>query len=538
MGSALPVPLLATTSPESAAGLEALRRTLRALWGLDAAVFADADVPHLAQGHIHLPREAPAGHDARGWRQAAAAHAAAHRVYSPPAFDGRGLKPVVRALVGLLEDARVETLAARELPGLLRWWRPRHTVTPLDGDGVETLLLRLARALTDPAYRDPHPWVQKGRRLFFLDAAGSVLAEPRAERLRVIASRLGHDLGQMRLQFNAKGYRPGPDYRDDHRWMWPAEAGDDTLAQPLPPPAGRSPPVPEPEPAAVHHPEWDRLIARLRPAWCRVAEERAEQAGPTGVASLPQPPAAWRRALQRSRAAGRWQRAHAGERIDLDALLRLRLARQRGHEGDDRVWCRRARDRRGGSVLLLIDQSASTSAAWGSPGSAGATQLQAAARLAWLAAQALARTGLATSIAAFRSNGRHAVRWQQVQAFGEPLDAACHARLAALRSDGSTRLGAALRHAARQLARRRDGEQLLLVISDGEAHDVDVHDPHYLVDDARHAVRHACRLGVQLGCLLTDPARAAQARHIFGARRIGMPERAGELAKLLQRLLA
>jgi hypothetical protein len=27
----------------------------------------------------------------------------------------------------------------------------------------------------------------------------------------------------MRLQFNARTYIPAPDYRDDHRWMWPTD---------------------------------------------------------------------------------------------------------------------------------------------------------------------------------------------------------------------------------------------------------------------------------------------------------------------------
>jgi nitric oxide reductase NorD protein len=535
MGSALHEPLLHAEAPAIGLALEPLRQTLRALWGLDAVVFADADMPHLIGRSIHLPRIAPAGHDAVAWRLAAAAHAAAHLVYSPPVLDGRGLRPIVRALVGVLEDARVESLAGRELPGLQRWWRTRHTVTPLDGDGVETLLLRLARALADPHYDDPHPWVRKGRSLFFLDADGAVLAEPRAERLRDIASRLGNDLGQMRLQFNARGYRPGPDYRDDHRWMWPAPSSDMPQEQPVPPPTGRTPPPAESDDAASRHPEWDRLIARLRPAWCHVAEWRAQ--GPDGEvpATRNSPsPAAWRRVLLGSRASGRWQLRHDGPRLDLDALLRARITHRSGRTGDGRVHRGRARDRRLGSALLLIDQSASTSAAWSE---AGFNQLQAAGEVAWQAARALASVGLATSIAAFSSNGRHAVRWQQLQAFGEPLDAACHARLTALRSGGSTRLGAALRHAARQLGRRRDGEQILLVISDADPHDIDVHDPLYLVDDARHAVRRARRQGLSVACIAIDPACAASARRIFGARASAAPQRLDELPRRLRDLL-
>lgn len=493
---------------------EPLQQTLRALWGLETEVLIDAELPHLSERRIHLPRHAPEGADALAWRRAAAAHAAAHLVYSPPVLDGRGLRPIVRAIVGVLEDARVEALAVRELPGLQRWWRARHTVTPDDGEGVEVLLLRLARALADAAYEDPHPWVRKGRALFYLDAAGSVLAEPRAERLREMASRLGHDLGQMRLQFHAKGYRPGPDYRDDHRWMWPEQASETETMRPAPPPPGRAAPSERIDDDAPRHPEWDRLIARLRPAWCRVVEEAAsspDEAVPPPATTTPRP--AWRRALLSRRASGPWRASHDGPHLDLDALLRLRVSHRGGREGDDRIHRTRSRRQRIGSALLLIDQSASTAAP--TPGG-DFSQLEAARTMAWQAAQALRGAGLVTAIAAFSSNGRHAVSWRPVQRFGEPLSAPCHARLAGLRSGGSTRLGAAIRHGARELARRPDGERVLLVISDGQPHDIDVHDPRYLVEDARHAVRSARRQGLTVTCLSLD-AGSAPARRIFGA---------------------
>lgn len=535
MGSALPEPPLLAAPRHGTASNEALRRTLRALWRLDVPVLAGDEVPHLAHGAIHLPLHARAGADDGAWRLAAAAHAAAHLVYSPPALDGRGLKPLVRALVGVLEDARVEALACRELPGLRRWWEPRHTVTPLDGDGVEVLLLRLSRALADPGYDDPHPWVRKGRALFFLDAAGQVMAEPRAERLRVIASRLGHDLGQMRLQFNARGWRPGPDYRDDHRWMWPEAAAEERAEQPAPPPpAGRSAAEPETDLDATPHPEWDRLIARLRPAWCRVVEQPADAHAqpqvPDGLAT----PASLLRALQGRGANGRWHNGDKGPQLDLDALVRARIARRLGEPVDPRVLRSRSRERRAGHVLLLVDQSASAASAWPH---GPLSQLQVASGWAWLAARGLAGTGLAVALAGFSSAGRHAVRWRQVLGFGQPLDAQARARLAGLASGGSTRLGAALRHALRQLARHRDGERLVLVISDADVHDIDVHDPRYLVEDARHAVRHARRQGVRVACLLTDGSHAGEARRMFGGGAVAMPKHADELSRALRRLL-
>ncbi|MEO8808429.1 MAG: hypothetical protein ABI433_20285 [Burkholderiaceae bacterium] len=162
---------------------EPLQRYLRTLWSVVPALDDAEQGPFIVGQTIHLPAHRPAADRAGAWRwyRASAAHAAGHLAYSPPVFDGRGLGPIARALLGLLEDARVEALACRELPGLRRLWVPLHTATPLDGDGFEALLLRLARGLIDSGYDDPHPWVQKGRRLFFVEAETQVLALRRPE---------------------------------------------------------------------------------------------------------------------------------------------------------------------------------------------------------------------------------------------------------------------------------------------------------------------------------------------------------------------
>jgi predicted DCC family thiol-disulfide oxidoreductase YuxK len=54
--------------------------------------------------------------------KAAAAHAQAHLVLGGPRFAVGTLKPLQIALVTLIEDARVELLAMRQLPGLRKLW--------------------------------------------------------------------------------------------------------------------------------------------------------------------------------------------------------------------------------------------------------------------------------------------------------------------------------------------------------------------------------------------------------------------------------
>ena len=193
----------------------ALPSYLRSLWNIAPALL-DIHEPQAARAFVspqglHLPRQPPpdlpAELPAGAWREATAAHAAAHLVFSRQRFDPAGLGPIPQAIVGALEDARVEWLASRDLPGLRRLWLRCHRPGPPSAlPGFEDLLRRLAHALLDPRHTDPHPWVDKARRLFFADAEGQVLALCRPDTLRLAATRLGHDIGQMRLSFNARSY--------------------------------------------------------------------------------------------------------------------------------------------------------------------------------------------------------------------------------------------------------------------------------------------------------------------------------------------
>ncbi|MEO8808428.1 MAG: VWA domain-containing protein [Burkholderiaceae bacterium] len=273
------------------------------------------------------------------------------------------------------------------------------------------------------------------------------------------------------------------------------------------------------------YPEWDRLIARLRPDWCAVFDEAVEpvfDAAESASIELPTHPmrTPLRKTLKdaRPRTTDRPQPAEDGDRLDPNALVRARIARRLRLPAEARVHLRAGRTRARGRAMLLVDQSASSADAWGG---SGRSLLQAACEVAALAADSWHGVGVLASIAGFCSSGRQQVQLQTVKGFADPLDAAALQRLAALRSRHSTRLGAAIRHATRRLlVGRHHGSCQLVLITDGQPHDIDVHDPQYLVDDARRAVQQALRQGVQVACIVLDPAGLAVARRIFGARRV------------------
>lgn len=498
----------------------ALQAYLRALWRIAPDISFDAEAPRLERGRLHLPAAGP-------WhgRCAAAAHAAAHLRHSPPVFNGRGLVPLARALVGVLEDARVEWLAARELPGLQRLWAGQHSATPQDGNDAAALLRRLARALSDPAYADPHPWVAKGRALFDAgrhDAATATL-------WRGAASRLGHDLGQMRLQINARTWRPEPGYRDDNAWMWPEGAADDAQAGATPPPAGPGESAPRSSPRdAGTLPEWDRLIGRLRQRWVQVLEHDPAEAAPIAPES-PYLLRALRAALAQQAATQRVrQRCDSGERFDDDALVRAALAWRVRQPIEPRLYRVAARQATRSRAIVLLDRSASSA----DRGADGKSLLDHGRRAAALLAEALQAQGVSTAVWAFASEGRGALRMACLQAETSPVSpSTLRARLAALRPGGSTRLGAAIRHVS-----ARPGAATLVVIGDCQPHDVDVHDPRYLPADARHALRAALRRGHRGVGLVLDAQQLPAARRLFGAGQVVALGRVDELPRAVRRL--
>jgi nitric oxide reductase NorD protein len=509
---------------------------LRSLWNIAPALLetpaANAPLrPFLSPLGVHLPNLRAQPH-AADWYQAAAAHAAAHLVFSNHRFDIAGLPAITQALLGLLEDARVEWLACRELPGLRRLWRSFHETPELPLPDFEGLMRRLARCLLDPSHADPHPWVQKGVRLFFLDDAGEVLALRQPDALRHAASLLGHDIGQSRMPFNPRQYAVAPSYRDDNSWLWetteqqpeaPTEvsAADDETADRAPPPQ-QIPLAPvAAQPELLRYREWDRQVPMYRADWCAVAERSAALAEPAGDESAEHADLLQR--LQRAaRSASpsprriRLTRQADGDDFDLDALVQAWTERRVGSAMDMRVHQRVHSSGRAPTTLLLLDTSASTAQA----AADGSRSVLAMTRLsALLCGLALQGAGRAHAIHAFSSEGRHAVHYERVKDFDETLGTTGVRRLMGLRSRFSTRLGAALRHATHRLS-LQPGPRRILLITDGEPHDVDVHDPKYLVEDARQAVREAMRRGIGVFCLNLNRAAERCAHRIFGRRSV------------------
>lgn len=493
----------------------------------------------------------PASADA-GLHRAMVAHAVAHLRHSVPARPAHMLKPMGIAVVSAIEDARVERLLCRDFPGLHGWFAESLAPAPGPLDlGFAALVSRMDRLLMLPAWQDDNHWVNKARRLFDETMASAGLEDYDA--FRAIASVLANDLGQMRVRFDPQHYVVPAPYRDDNSCLWDfGEAGtppDEAIALQQsgarPPPAGNGGPPPEGgaelELGRYSYPEWDRKLERLRPDWCTVIEKlpawqglaaMREQACAPGGGRLA--PLALPRARQLDRT-HRLRRQWEGDDVDLNAAIEVLVDRRLRLRPDPRLFMRPGKAPRPSSVLVLLDLSESVNDR-GQDGERSLLDIEKQAAL--MLADANARGIDRLAIHGFSSNARAEVYYYRLLEFGRPLQAPSRAMIGAVRGRYSTRMGAALRHAASHLRAEPSGQRAILLVTDGAPSDIDVHDPRYLIEDARMAVAEAREAGVRTACIAVDGAADAYVRRIFGWRNYCIADDPRSLPARLARMSA
>lgn len=530
-----------------------LKMLLSALWGQAPSLQplpppAAHDAPrrsNIAGPVIRLPDVFPGvrGAASRELFRAAATHAAAHLVHGGPRFAIGKAKPVQMACIGIVEDARVETLAMRRFPGLRRFWAPYHVAEPSPEPLAALLLARLARGLFDPAYQDGDALIAKARALFAAALPG--IEDPSIS--VDIGTRLANDLGQRRIKFDARGHVVEPAYRDDGLCLWDFGAQDaeerteevelavdaarverretdDAPARQEPPErnasAGRARPKAADERGTVlaTYPEWDAATGVERADWTTVRTLVPAPGDPRTIdhaLERAEPMRARIARLVRAAKVGRAERLKRqadGHALDIDAAIDAAVSRRAGETPDERVFTSSALRQRDLAVLVLIDISESTRERLPDGSSVLDVEKLAVAMLA----QVMAGLGDTFALAAFASAGRHDVKLSHVKRFGEAYGREGVARLAGLRSGFSTRLGAVLRHGGAEIAGVRSFRKLIIVLTDGEPSDIDVADSGDLVLDARRAVLGLRSRGIDTFGVTLDPGGAGSGTQIFG----------------------
>jgi nitric oxide reductase NorD protein len=262
------------------------------------------------------------------------------------------------------------------------------------------------------------------------------------------------------------------------------------------------------------YPEWDYRSRIYLQDQCRVLTADAGETGESWV-----PDQAVRRHIRQVRRQfealrPRHEVARAqpdGHDLDIDALVRARCDLRAGSGTLDRVHLAMRPQGHDLAVTLLVDVSLSTDA-WVD----GYRVLDVEKEALLVLAHGLSACGDHHSILTFTSRRRSWVRLETVKAFGEPMSATVERRIGALKPGYYTRIGAAVRHAASELAAQPQRKKLLIVLTDGKPNDVDHYEGRFAIEDTRKAVQEARRLGAAVFGVTIDATAQSYFPTLFG----------------------
>ncbi|MCL5059978.1 MAG: VWA domain-containing protein [Candidatus Thermoplasmatota archaeon] len=453
--------------------------------------------------------------------RAVLAHIVGHRRWSE-AQVADNWSPFQRMAVEIFEDCRIETLLIREYPGLRRLFHALHPRPAEDAcDPETTSCLRHRMAMLSRALLDPdHGYVDAALNEFvarfhaLMGKGESSTKEIAALALSYVAKTRRQSDQFARVHFDDTVV----DYRDDNRQLWKfIEAGDEEEAfdeerkiEPGEEIRGLPP---------RHYPEWDYASQTYRPDWASVYEALHPAGSAADIDRLLQKHSALAKRLKKmldllkpqDKVRIRYQ--EEGSELDLDVAIRSLIDFKGGATPDPRINMSHQTSGRDIAVMLLLDLSESLNEkAAGSDQTILELSQEAVSLLAW----SIEKLGDPFAIAGFHSNTRHDVRYLHIKGYGEHFNDDVKARLAAMEAGYSTRMGAAMRHAAHTLGARPADKKLMLILTDGRPSDVDAHDERLLVEDARQAVKELDRQGIFPYCISLDPKADEYVGDIFG----------------------
>jgi nitric oxide reductase activation protein len=297
----------------------------------------------------------------------------------------------------------------------------------------------------------------------------------------------------------------------------------------------------EPVSEPYHYQEWDYSVQLHRPNWVTVLEKRQKKGDPAEIDRIlteNKPVASRLRHIidaMQPEGVQRFRRQEDGEEIDLNAAIRAMIDIRMGQMPDSRINIRIERKVRDLALVVLLDLSESTNEKLGD---SDKPVIQLAREATSLLSWAIDRVGDPFAIHGFASDGRHDVEYYRFKDFDDGYNDEVKAKLAGMHGGLSTRMGAALRHAASFLLKQREQKKLILLVSDGEPADIDVRDPQYLRHDTKKAVEELATRGVRTFCLTLDPRADDYVSRIFGPKGYMVVDHVNRLPERLPMLYA
>jgi len=450
------------------------------------------------------------------------AHIAAHRRWTT-AIIADNFSPFQRMAIEFLEDARVDRLTMALYPGMRKMILAAHPRPgEFDCDPKENSCIRHRLAMFSYAALDADHGYENPDMLEFLERFNELLASDDHSTSAIASIAISYIARTRRQEDQLPKVHfdnTVVDYRDDNRHMWRfIEEGDEE--EMFEDKAKRQLSHDEQEGLPPrHYHEWDYNTKTYRPDWVSLYETLHPSGDAAKIDRLLAKHDALAKQLKRildllkPQQFVRVRYQEEGSELDLDVAIRSLIDFKAGTQPDTRINMSHKHDGRDIAVMLLLDLSASLNDV---PDGCEQSILELSQEAVSLLGLAIDGLGDDFAIAGFSSNTRHEVHYQHIKGFSERWDDTVKSRLAAMEAGYSTRMGAALRHAAHYLGARQADKKLLLVLTDGEPSDIDVSDHKLLIQDTRKAVQELDQDGIYSYCINLDPKADEYVADIFG----------------------
>ncbi len=201
-----------------------------------------------------------------------------------------------------------------------------------------------------------------------------------------------------------------------------------------------------------------------------------------------------------------------GDEFDYRALLDYVMDKRAGITPSDRLYIKRIKEQRDVAVLLLVDLSRSTSnTVYGSHASVLDVEKEAIV----LFCEALEVVGDAFAIAGFSGTGRLGVDYFKIKDFDEDMGTSVRQRISAMAPQRSTRMGAAIRHAAGKFDFVSSKVRLMIILSDGFPNDVD-YKQDYAIKDTRKAISEVHSKNIYVHSITVNLAQYSKLDDLYG----------------------
>ncbi len=265
----------------------------------------------------------------------------------------------------------------------------------------------------------------------------------------------------------------------------------------------------------VTYDEWDQAKSSYRRDWVTLYPTRIDARYPEfGLGLARELRSTTRRAiaaLETHRTERiRRNRQFEGDEIDLDSFIEEYAERRRGGNPPGRLYVHAPRLERDVATCVMLDLSFSADS-WVEDKRVLDMELAAACVLGEVAAALEDHL----AIMAFASNTRNLCRTWTVKDWKDTWPTA-RARLGALKPQGYTRIGPAIRHGTAALLKHPARKKHLILLTDGKPTDFDRYEGGHGIHDVAWAVREARRSEVTVHALGLDPRAAAILPTMFG----------------------